>query len=102
MVSLAGSQLGFSVRSFPQLHRAYGLSFAPAFSLSVYPVRTDCLCLVDSGLFTFVYVNDGWIHDETFDHRRIGPPWALSANLIEIFNADPLVGFRRTTTKEPQ
>jgi hypothetical protein len=32
----------------------------------------DCLCLVDSGLFTFVYVNDERICDGSFDHCQNG------------------------------
>src|SRR5271169_5252510 len=57
-------------------------------SLSVYPIRTDCLCLVDSMLFTFVYVNDGWVHDETFDHSWHGLLGALPGSIIEIIDVD--------------
>jgi hypothetical protein len=39
-------------------------------SISVYPVHTDYLCLVDSRLFTFVYVNDECTCNGHFDHRR--------------------------------
>jgi hypothetical protein len=39
-------------------------------TLSVYSIPTDCLCLVDFLLFTFVYVNNGRIHDGSFDLRR--------------------------------
>jgi hypothetical protein len=58
--SLAPSK-GFAGCSLPPPHlRTAVTPFARVYlHLFVYPIRTDCLCLVDSWLFTFVYVNDG-------------------------------------------
>jgi hypothetical protein len=64
----------------------------------------DCLCLIDSILFTFVYVNDGRIHGETFDHRWHGLFRVQAGGPIEIIEVDRFIEFSQdqTTTKEPQ
>jgi len=55
-------------------------------------------------LFTFVYVNDGRIHGETFDHRWHGLFRVQAGGPIEIIEVDRFIEFSQdqTTTKEPQ
>jgi len=60
--------------------------------LSVYPIRTDCLCLIDSSLFTFVYVNDGCIHDKAFDHSCYGSLMVQPDGMTETIGVDLFVG----------
>jgi hypothetical protein len=100
LVIFAGYALCFSsdapfCRAENQIARIY-------ISLFVYLVSTDCLCLIDSCLFTFVYVNDGSIHNEPFNHRGYGSLWGQPASVVGIIGVGWIITYEeeKTTTKE--
>jgi len=63
--------------------------------LSVYPIRMDCLCIIDSLLFTFVYVNDERVYGSGFDRRGYGLLMVQRERTIELVEVGLFVGLRK-------